>query len=100
MYFLLLFSQAAFVPASDSVLDTSYFTSRYSWTPSDGGVYPSSQFEDFGDSDSMSDSSGISIRLDEVVVSNIKMIVLSYCLLYLCNQIIRKKKTALFFFSL
>ncbi|XXG55471.1 hypothetical protein AAC387_Pa03g3134 [Persea americana] len=58
--------KAAFVPASDSALDTSYFTSRYSWTPSDGGVYPSNQFEDSGDSDSMTDSSGISNHPDEV----------------------------------
>lgn len=95
--FLLLFSQAAFVPASDSVLDTSYFTSRYSWTPSDGGVYPSNQFEDSGDSDSMSDSSGISNRPDEVV-SNIE--VLSFHIVFVSMQLTyqRKHLRDLFFF--
>lgn len=69
----LLFLQAAFVPASDSALDTSYFTSRYSWNTSDDHVYASSQYEDSGDSDSMSDSSCISNRPDEVV-SNMQML--------------------------
>lgn len=73
----LLFLQAAFVPASDSALDTSYFTSRYSWNTSDDHVYASSQYEDSGDSDSMSDSSCISNRPDEVV-SNMQMLVFSY----------------------
>lgn len=58
--------KALFVPASESAFDTSYFTSRYSWTPSEGHVYTSSHFEDSGDSDSMSDSSCISNRQDEV----------------------------------
>lgn len=97
--FLLLFSQAAFVPASDSALDTSYFTSRYSWTLSDGGVYPSNQFEDSGDSDSMSDSSGISNHPDEVV-SNIE--VLSFHIVFVSMQLTyylsAKKSTELFFF--
>ncbi|XXG63359.1 hypothetical protein AAC387_Pa05g1570 [Persea americana] len=58
--------KAAFVPASDSAFDTSYFTSRYSWTPSDGHFFASSQYEDSDDSDCMSDSSWISNRPDEV----------------------------------
>lgn len=62
--------QAAFVPASESALDTSYFTSRYSWNTSDGGlVYPPSDFEDSSDADSLSGSSScMSNRQDEVVV--------------------------------
>lgn len=69
-----MLSQAAFVPASDSAFDTSYFTSRYSWTPSDGHFYASSQYEGSDDSDSMSDSSCISNRPDEVV-SNMQVLV-------------------------
>ncbi|XP_058108208.1 probable serine/threonine protein kinase IREH1 isoform X2 [Magnolia sinica] len=58
--------KAAFVPASDSALDTSYFTSRYSWSQSDDRAYAGSDSEDSGDSDSMSDSSScISRRQDE-----------------------------------
>ncbi|XP_077241096.1 putative serine/threonine protein kinase IREH1 [Tasmannia lanceolata] len=49
--------KAAFVPASDSALDTSYFTSRYSWNPSDNQVYAVSEFEDSSESNSMSRSS-------------------------------------------
>lgn len=62
--------QAAFVPASESALDTSYFTSRYSWNTSDGGlVYPPSDFEDSSDADSLSGSSScLSNRQDEMVV--------------------------------
>ncbi|CAK8534274.1 unnamed protein product [Lathyrus sativus] len=59
--------KAAFVPASESALDTSYFTSRYSWNTSDGLVYPPSDFEDSSDADSLSGSSScLSNRHDEV----------------------------------
>ncbi|RHN52264.1 putative protein kinase AGC-MAST family [Medicago truncatula] len=60
--------KAAFVPASESALDTSYFTSRYSWNTSDGGlVYPPSDFEDSSDADSLSGSSScLSNRQDEM----------------------------------
>jgi len=65
---LLLVLQAAFVPASESALDTSYFTSRYSWNTSDGFVYPASDVEDSSDADSLSGSSScLSNRQDEVV---------------------------------
>jgi hypothetical protein len=60
--------QAAFVPSSESALDTSYFTSRYSWNTSDDPNYPASDFEDSSDSDSLSGSSScLSHRHDEVV---------------------------------
>lgn len=61
--------QAAFVPASESAIDTSYFTSRYSWNnTSDGLVYPASDIEDSSDADSLSGSSScLSNRQDEVV---------------------------------
>lgn len=78
-----MFSQAAFVPASDSAFDTSYFTSRYSWTPSDGHFFASSQYEDSDDSDCMSDSSWISNRPDEVV-SNMQVLVFFFHL-YIYN---------------
>ncbi|XP_020221536.1 probable serine/threonine protein kinase IREH1 [Cajanus cajan] len=59
--------KAAFVPASESALDTSYFTSRYSWNTSDGLVYPASDDEDSSDADSLSGSSScLSNRQDEV----------------------------------
>ncbi|ESW24663.1 hypothetical protein PHAVU_004G149200 [Phaseolus vulgaris] len=59
--------KAAFVPASESALDTSYFTSRYSWNTSDGLVYPASDVEDSSDADSLSGSSScLSNRQDEV----------------------------------
>ncbi|KAF7813508.1 putative serine/threonine protein kinase IREH1 isoform X1 [Senna tora] len=59
--------KAAFVPTSESALDTSYFTSRYSWNTSEGLVYPSSDVEDSSDADSLSDSSScLSNRHDEV----------------------------------
>ncbi|XP_068658324.1 probable serine/threonine protein kinase IREH1 [Aristolochia californica] len=59
--------KAAFVPASDSALDTSYFTSRYSWNPSDEHVYAVSEYEDTSDADSLSGSSScVSNRQDEV----------------------------------
>lgn len=58
--------QAAFVPSSESALDTSYFTSRYSWNPSDNQVMASE--EDSSDDGSMSDSSScLSNRQDELV---------------------------------
>ncbi|XP_038679848.1 probable serine/threonine protein kinase IREH1 isoform X2 [Tripterygium wilfordii] len=59
--------KAAFVPSSDSALDTSYFTSRYSWNTSDEHVYQASDLEDPSDSDSSSGSSScMSNRQDEV----------------------------------
>ncbi|MED6222078.1 putative serine/threonine protein kinase ireh1 [Stylosanthes scabra] len=59
--------KAAFVPASESALDTSYFTSRYSWNTSEGLVYPASDAEDSSDADSLSGSSScLSNRQDEV----------------------------------
>ncbi|XP_027357149.1 probable serine/threonine protein kinase IREH1 isoform X2 [Abrus precatorius] len=58
--------KAAFVPTSESALDTSYFTSRYSWNTSDGLVYPASDVEDSSDADSLSGSSScLSNRQDE-----------------------------------
>ncbi|KAE8723967.1 putative serine/threonine protein kinase IREH1 [Hibiscus syriacus] len=50
--------KAAFVPSSESALDTSYFTSRYSWNPSDDHAYPGSDLDDSSDADSLSGSSG------------------------------------------
>ena len=65
----LLVLQVAFVPASESALDTSYFTSRYSWNTSDGLVYLASDAEDSSDADSLSGSSScLSNRQDEVVM--------------------------------
>ncbi|XP_065850238.1 probable serine/threonine protein kinase IREH1 isoform X2 [Euphorbia lathyris] len=59
--------KAAFVPSSESALDTSYFTSRYSWNGNDDNAYPASDFEDSSDSDSLSGSSScLSNRQDEV----------------------------------
>lgn len=59
--------KAAFVPASESPLDTSYFTSRFSWNPSDEHVYAPSEFEDSSDNGSMSGSSSChSNRHDEL----------------------------------
>ncbi|KAJ4973870.1 hypothetical protein NE237_007044 [Protea cynaroides] len=49
--------KAAFVPASESALDTSYFTSRYSWNTSEDRVNAPSEFGDSSDSGSMSGSS-------------------------------------------
>ncbi|KAJ7970256.1 putative Kinase [Quillaja saponaria] len=58
--------KAAFVPTSESVLDTSYFTSRYSWN-TDDHVYPDSDFDDSSDADSLSGSSScLSNRQEEV----------------------------------
>lgn len=67
-YFNYLFTQAAFVPSSESALDTSYFTSRYSWNTSEDLAYPPSDIEDSSDADSLSGSnSGMSTGHDEVV---------------------------------
>ncbi|XWS48230.1 hypothetical protein CRYUN_Cryun13aG0056600 [Craigia yunnanensis] len=58
--------KAAFVPTSESALDTSYFTSRYSWNTSDH-AYPGSELDDSSDVDSLSGSSScLSNRQDEV----------------------------------
>nr|GLL21744.1 probable serine/threonine protein kinase IREH1 isoform X1 [Ipomoea trifida] len=60
--------KAAFVPSSESALDTSYFTSRFSWNPSDEHVYAASEFEDSSDNGSVSGSSScVSNRHDELV---------------------------------
>nr|XP_016478233.1 PREDICTED: probable serine/threonine protein kinase IREH1 isoform X1 [Nicotiana tabacum] len=60
--------KAAFVPASESALDTSYFTSRFSWNPSDERVCAASEFEDSSDNGSVSGSSScLSNRHDELV---------------------------------
>ncbi|XVF09426.1 hypothetical protein REPUB_Repub07fG0091800 [Reevesia pubescens] len=59
--------KAAFVPTSESALDTSYFTSRYSWNTSDDRAYPGSELDDSSDADSLSGSSScLSNRHDEV----------------------------------
>ncbi|KAG6534479.1 hypothetical protein ZIOFF_008366 [Zingiber officinale] len=59
--------KAAFVPSSDNALDTSYFTSRYSWNPSDEQIYEASEFEDSSDDGSISgNSSCISNNHDEL----------------------------------
>ncbi|KAL8474451.1 hypothetical protein ACS0TY_031065 [Phlomoides rotata] len=59
--------KAAFVPASEGAMDTSYFTSRYSWNPSDEHVYAGSEFEDSSENGSMSGSSScLSNRHEEV----------------------------------
>ncbi|CAI0380495.1 unnamed protein product [Linum tenue] len=59
--------KAAFVPSSDSALDTSYFTSRYTWNTSDDNAYPGSDFDDSSDADSLSGSSScLSNRQEEV----------------------------------
>uniref|UniRef100_A0A453H719 non-specific serine/threonine protein kinase n=1 Tax=Aegilops tauschii subsp. strangulata TaxID=200361 RepID=A0A453H719_AEGTS len=49
--------KAAFVPSSDSACDTSYFTSRYSWNPSDENIYEAYEFEDSSENGSLSGSS-------------------------------------------
>ncbi|KAK2973223.1 hypothetical protein RJ640_004233 [Escallonia rubra] len=60
--------KAAFVPASESALDTSYFTSRFTWNPSDEHVYAASEFDDSTDNGSMSGSSScLSNRHDELI---------------------------------
>ncbi|XP_074577686.1 putative serine/threonine protein kinase IREH1 [Curcuma longa] len=59
--------KAAFVPSSDNALDTSYFTSRYSWNPSDERIYEASEFEYSSDDGSISgNSSCISNNHDEL----------------------------------
>ncbi|XP_042063880.1 probable serine/threonine protein kinase IREH1 isoform X1 [Salvia splendens] len=59
--------KAAFVPASDGAMDTSYFTSRYSWNTTDEHVYAGSDFEDSSDNGSLSGSSScLSNRREEV----------------------------------
>ncbi|KAK9075155.1 hypothetical protein SSX86_003475 [Deinandra increscens subsp. villosa] len=61
--------KAAFVPSFESALDTSYFTSRYTWNTSEEHGYPASETDDSSDSGSMSGSSGSAInRHDEVQV--------------------------------
>ncbi|XP_047332435.1 probable serine/threonine protein kinase IREH1 [Impatiens glandulifera] len=60
--------QAAFIPASESALDTSYFTSRYTWNPSEEHVYHTSELE-YDDSENGSttgSSSCLSNRQDEL----------------------------------
>ncbi|XP_020519544.1 probable serine/threonine protein kinase IREH1 isoform X1 [Amborella trichopoda] len=58
--------KAAFVPTSDSALDTSYFTSRYNWNSSDERVCAADEFEDTSDCGSISgSSSSLSNRQDE-----------------------------------
>ncbi|KAK7252096.1 hypothetical protein RIF29_35818 [Crotalaria pallida] len=60
-------SEAAFVPASESPLDTSYFFSRYSWNTSEGLVSHASDADDSSDADSSNGSSGcLSNHHDEV----------------------------------
>ncbi|KAH9299631.1 hypothetical protein KI387_031313, partial [Taxus chinensis] len=44
-------------PTADGALDTSYFTSRYTWNPSEGDVYSANDFEDMSDCGSSSGSS-------------------------------------------
>ncbi|KAM3374844.1 putative serine/threonine protein kinase IREH1 [Capsicum galapagoense] len=59
--------KAAFVPASEGALDTSYFTSRFSWNPSDEHVYAASEYEDSSDNGSVSGSSScLDNRQDEM----------------------------------
>ncbi|KAI3455129.1 hypothetical protein Pfo_011792 [Paulownia fortunei] len=59
--------KAAFVPASEGAMDTSYFTSRYSWNPSDEHVYAHSELDDSSDNDSITGSSScLSNRHDEL----------------------------------
>ncbi|KAK4375482.1 hypothetical protein RND71_006159 [Anisodus tanguticus] len=58
--------KAAFVPASEGATDTSYFTSRFSWNPSDEQVYATSEYEDSSDDGSVSGSSScLDNRQDE-----------------------------------
>ncbi|KAJ0788883.1 putative protein kinase AGC-MAST family [Helianthus annuus] len=58
--------KAAFIPSSESALDTSYFTSRYTWNNSEQ-VYAASETENSSDDGSMSGSSScVSNHRDEV----------------------------------
>ncbi|KAG7577661.1 Protein kinase domain [Arabidopsis thaliana x Arabidopsis arenosa] len=52
--------KAAFVPASESAIDTSYFRSRYSWNTSDEQFFPSGEVQDYIDAGSSTGSSGCS----------------------------------------
>jgi hypothetical protein len=62
------FLQAAFVPSSDSAFDTSYFTSRYSWNPSDENILEGYELENSSDDGSVSGSSScVSNRQDDAV---------------------------------
>lgn len=67
-FVVILFSQAAFVPSSESVLDTSYFTSRFSWNPSDEHVYAASEYDDSESGSTSGSSSCLSNRHDELVL--------------------------------
>ncbi|CAA2974568.1 probable serine threonine kinase IREH1 [Olea europaea subsp. europaea] len=59
--------KAAFIPASESPLDTSYFTCRFSWNTAEEQVYAVSEFEDSSDNGSISGSSScLSNRHDEL----------------------------------
>jgi len=58
--------KAAFVPSSESVLDTSYFTSRFSWNPSDEHVYAASEYDDSESGSTSGSSSCLSNRHDEL----------------------------------
>uniref|UniRef100_A0A1J3DXI5 non-specific serine/threonine protein kinase n=1 Tax=Noccaea caerulescens TaxID=107243 RepID=A0A1J3DXI5_NOCCA len=57
--------KAAFVPASESAIDTSYFRSRYSWNTSDEQFFPTGEAENYSDADSLSGSSGCSSNRHE-----------------------------------
>nr|GEY85625.1 probable serine/threonine protein kinase IREH1 isoform X1 [Tanacetum cinerariifolium]GEY92559.1 probable serine/threonine protein kinase IREH1 isoform X1 [Tanacetum cinerariifolium] len=60
--------KAAFIPSFESELDTSYFTSRYTWSNSEQ-VYAGSESENSSDDGSMSGSSScVSHHNDEVAV--------------------------------
>ncbi|XP_051113512.1 probable serine/threonine protein kinase IREH1 isoform X2 [Andrographis paniculata] len=59
--------KAAFVPASEGAMDTSYFTSRYTWNPSNEHVYTASELDNSSEDGSMSGSSScLSNRHEEV----------------------------------
>ncbi|KAL8153554.1 hypothetical protein V2J09_011314, partial [Rumex salicifolius] len=59
--------KAAFIPASESADDTSYFTSRYSWNQSDDHISAASEFEDSSDDGTATgSSSGLSNRQEEL----------------------------------
>lgn len=66
----LIFFQAAFIPSFESELDTSYFTSRYTWNASEEHGYQASEIEDSSDAGSMSGSSGSAINLHDEEVSS------------------------------
>ncbi|XP_074276662.1 putative serine/threonine protein kinase IREH1 [Silene latifolia] len=59
--------KAAFVPASESAHDTSYFTCRYPWNQSEDHVNTASEFEDTSDDGTASGSScSLSDKPDEM----------------------------------